>query len=173
MSTRIYRGFVIDTTDFREILARVDAFRPWVQAQAEAKLDAFVSRVEQGEPGRGHELWQNRRVVARDGGGDPAVDTDFTLSFIPCEGKTLGVAHVASNAWFAAWLEQPGVSYYGYWNNADSPDDVSEEEWARREADWQVLTAGPVSTQMFGIEVMSPHGPLPKAWRSSSEPRKA
>jgi hypothetical protein len=28
------------------------------------------------------------------------------------------------------------LSYYGYWNNTDKPDDLSDEDWDKRENDW-------------------------------------
>lgn len=33
--------------------------------------------------------------------------------------------------------ELPGVSYFGYWNNSDRPDDVSKKEWKYRRDAWE------------------------------------
>lgn len=50
--------------------------------------------------------------------------------------------------------EYPGVTYYGYWNNTDPPEDVSEEEWRIRERDWEFLE-GPLCDH--GL-IISPSG---------------
>lgn len=77
----------------------------------------------------------------------------------------LGIVYTQHTAWFEAWCAQAGVLEYGYWDNTDPPEDMSEEEWAAREQAWAFMLAEPVSMQGFAIEVVSPDGPWPKAWQ--------
>ena len=46
--------------------------------------------------------------------------------------------------------EHPNVEYYGYWNNSEGPDDVSEADWEKRKEDWDFLE-GPVCDNGFII----------------------
>lgn len=169
MSTRIYNGFRLETQSLAEALRMVQAFRPWVEAQANQRFDSFVENLsnEGMEMGQAYDLWCDRREKVRvTGSWDPAVDTDFSLSLIPVSDGILGIVYTAHKEWCAAWMAQPGVTEYGYWNNSDAPDGVSELDWEAREKAWSVLTNDAVSMQAFSIEVMNPTGPRPKAWRS-------
>lgn len=166
MSIRIYKGFVVDTADFRELYAKVAAFRPWVLEQANAQLDRFMENMSVAGPVAAYDVWQDRReTVRRTNRRDPAVDTQFTLSFIPLADKTLGIAYVESSAWFEAWLRQPGVAYYGYWTSEDCPSDVADADWEQRGRDWAILGGSPVSERSFSIELLAPQQPVPKNWR--------
>jgi len=157
VSTRIYKGFVVEgTTDLRVLMDKVAAFRPWVTAEAERVERTFVGFVDAEAPGTGQRLWWDRRAeVRRTGHRDPAVDTSFDLCFIPVEGKTLGIAFVERGAWFQEWLKQPGVAEYGYWNSSEQPDEISDAEWERRARDWEVIKPIPVSEQGFTIQLTS------------------
>lgn len=166
MSIRIYKGFVVDTADFRELYAKVAALRPWVLEQANTQLDRFMENVNAANPVAAYDLWQDRRdEVRRTNRRDPAVDTQFTLSFIPLADKTLGIAYVENSAWFEAWLQQPGVAYYGYWTSEECPVEVTEADWEQRGTDWAVLGSSPVSERAFSIELLAPQQPVPKNWR--------
>lgn len=44
------------------------------------------------------------------------------------------------------------VEYYGYWNNSDSEEGVSDEEWDQRRKDWEFLE-GPICNQGIIIAV--------------------
>lgn len=46
MSTRIYQGFRLETESLAKALNRVESFRPWVTAQAEAIMDQFIQAME-------------------------------------------------------------------------------------------------------------------------------
>lgn len=46
MGTRIYMGFRLKTDSFSEALRIVNAFRPWVNTQAEAVIDAFMGKAD-------------------------------------------------------------------------------------------------------------------------------
>ena len=36
----------------------------------------------------------------------------------------------------------PGLEYYGYWNNTDKPEDLTDEQWEQRRTDWDTALGG-------------------------------
>jgi hypothetical protein len=169
MSTKIYRGFRLRTDSLSEAMKIVNAFRPWVQIQAEAVMDAFIENAEaakktpEADP---FDLWVKLRekLVREKQRRVPAIDTDFSVTLIPANGVMLGIVYTEHTKWYDAWCQQPGVEEYSYWDNADEPESVTEE-WAARAQAWSVLNYEPACTQGFSINLVAPDGPLPKQFR--------
>lgn len=168
MSTRIYKGFRLATDSLSEALRIVERFRPWVTGQADQVLDTFMYNMkkEGADAVKAFDTWQDlRRLMRTQQRRVPQVDTDFTVLLIPSAVGMLGIVYTERSAWFEAWCLQEGVQEYSYWDNADAPEDCTEE-WLERGKAWSVLNSGPASMQGFSIELVSPEGPVPKAWRS-------
>lgn len=168
MSTRIYQGFRLKTNDLSEVLRIVNSFRPWVMEQANERIDTFMANMEKEgmEVGKAWRMWKDRRKAIRDTGHrDPFFDTDFSISLIPASEHLLGIVYTEHTAWFNAWVALPEVEEFGYWNNSDGPEEVSEEAWEARGKAWEVLKDGPVSLQSFSIDLVPDEGPWPKGLR--------
>lgn len=169
MSTCIYQGIRLKTSSLSRVLGILESFRPWVAAQADERFDTFMDNMVKGgsTPIQAYDSWQDRRRrVKTTGERDPFIDTEFSVSIIPAGRQTLGIVYTEQTPWFNAFVAHPGVEEYGYWDNTDGPDEVSEQEWEGRRRAWEVLKDGPVSMQSFSIELVNPNGPLPKAWRT-------
>ncbi len=185
MSTRIYRGFFFLSGYMADALHMVQGFRPYVLKQAEAKMDAFMKNCVAGgmTEGDAYSLWLDRRLkVARTQERDVAVDTDFSLSFIPyindgsgelaCfhhmpEEIMLGICYTENEKWWKHFLRVNDVREFGYWNNADKPRRITAHDWKARGETWEraMDTSEATSTQAFSIELVGPYKPLPKAMR--------
>lgn len=168
MSTRIYQGVRLKTTSLAKVQVIVEEFRPWVVAQAEARFDTFISNLEaEGKSWReAYDIWQDRRRrIKTTGQRDPFIDTEFSLSILPSGRNMLGIVYTEQRPWLEAFYAHPGVEEYGYWDNTDGLEDVSEQAWEGRRRAWDVLKDGPVSMQSFSIELVNPNGPLPKHLR--------
>ncbi len=185
MSTRIYRGFFFLSGYMADALHMVQGFRPYVLKQAEAKMDAFMKNCVAGgmTEGDAYSLWLDRRLkVARTQERDVAVDTDFSLSFIPyindgsgelaCfhhmpEEIMLGICYTENEKWWKHFLRSNDVREFGYWNNADKPRRITAHDWKARRETWEraMDTSEATSTQAFSIELVGPYKPLPKAMR--------
>ncbi len=185
MSTRIYRGFFFLSGHMADALHMVQGFRPYVLKQAEAKMDAFMKNCVAGgmTEGDAYSLWLDRRLkVARTQERDVAVDTDFSLSFIPyindgsgelaCfhhmpEEIMLGICYTENEKWWKHFLRSNDVREFGYWNNADKPRRITAHDWKARRETWEraMDTSEATSTQAFSIELVGPYKPLPKAMR--------
>ena len=163
MSTKVYSGFKINTTDLNELLQMVKSFKPWVEQEA-LKVPVFYLRHTQDA---GKSLsdrlldWEHNKFKLEQEGytGLAQYDTKFSILFIPCGEFTLGYTFTAHKDWHNEWLKQEGVLEYNFWDNTDAPDDISEEDWLQREKDWSVLTGEPMSMQGFIIEATSPWVP--------------
>jgi hypothetical protein len=163
-------GFRLQTGSFSEALRIANAFRPWVSAQAEAVIDAFMERADAAKKTPGadaYELWLNLRnkFVREKRRRVPGVDTDFSITLIPAGEVVLGIAYTEHRAWFDSWCKQPGVEEYSYWTSGDAPEDIPDAEWAARGAAWDVLSYEPVCVQGFTLDLVDPEGPLPKQFR--------
>lgn len=168
MSTKIYSGFRMETDSLAEAARIIEKFRPWIQAQADIVLDTFMANM--AASGASDEeassTWDKLRLQARRTGERIShVDTDCSIVLIPAHGHILGMFYSAHSAWYQAWCQHEGVHEYSYWNNSDAPDDMPEQEWDARKRAWEFLSPDPVAMQGFAIELMSPYGPTPKAWR--------
>jgi len=53
---------------------------------------------------------------------------------------------------YEKFMKETGFEEYGYWNNTDKPDDVSEDEWDERERVWdEVIDYIPIKT--YGVSI--------------------
>lgn len=69
---------------------------------------------------------------------NPGYDYTCNAVFFPLEDKTLCIVYAESDEYIDAFSGMAEVHEYGYWNNVDMPDDVSEDEWNQRERDWNI-----------------------------------
>lgn len=66
-----------------------------------------------------------------------AFPMDFEASFMSSgNGRTLMIGF-GLRTMKEAFAKELGAVEYGYWDNTDEPEDISEEQWAQREADWR------------------------------------
>jgi hypothetical protein len=181
MSTKIYYGFQVATSDPKVILNLVQEYREkyWV-SDARGKKVLFLSSVVAGatDPDKkfmseefGYEMnayslaenmWNKMRSeLMRTGLRNHAVDTDFQIVVFPYQDKFLGIVYTENGKWFKQWLSMPGVSEYGYWNNTDQPDNISDEEWEVRSEVWDEVLGdlGIPSMVGFTIDIHDPFGP--------------
>lgn len=68
------------------------------------------------------------------------VDFDFNVSLLPLPDKTLLIPF-GENA-KCRKIFQKYTQEYGYWNNCDKPDEISDEEWEQRRHDWDLVLPG-------------------------------
>jgi hypothetical protein len=170
MGTKIYMGFRLGTDRFSEALKIINGFRPWVNGQAEALVDAFIEKAEatRTDPAAdAFNLWLDLRekLVRGKRHRVPAVDTDFSVTLIPAQDCVLGIAYTVHREWYDAWCRHPGVEEYSFFDTGDQPEELTEAEWAARSEAWSVVTRDVVCVQGFSIDLVDPAGPMPKKYR--------
>lgn len=76
------------------------------------------------------------------GARNPRFDFDFEVVFIHSSQKILCLLYTEKREFVNIWESQPGVEEYGYWNNSDKPENLSEKDWDKREIDWDEALPG-------------------------------
>lgn len=71
-----------------------------------------------------------------------AFDFDTSLCVFPLSRKILSVPICNNERLMNALLENENITAYGYWNNTDKPDNVSNREWNTRKSDWDKALPG-------------------------------
>lgn len=70
---------------------------------------------------------------------DMDYDFDCKITFVSIVDKILTMIFTEQKALQDVFESFSNVHRYGYWNNSDRPDDVSEEEWDQRAKDWDIV----------------------------------
>ena len=71
-----------------------------------------------------------------------AFDFDTSLCVFPLSRKILAVPICNNERLMNALSENENITEYGYWNNTDKPDNVSNREWNTRKSDWDKALPG-------------------------------
>lgn len=169
MSTKIYDGFAIaddvDLFDLSEQAREVlDPIRDELDfgACAEVAISNLVQRmfgVDENAPLRdgeslllsGYFGWRQRMLDE-----DPKYTWhdphrfSFTVMRDPDTGKRYGIAHAARRRLIEAFMGLDGISEFGYWDNTDRPDHVTEDEWDLRRDTWDRMVPWGVPALRLG-----------------------
>lgn len=83
-----------------------------------------------------------RENKKRDLSYDSDFDFEASVWIFPIKDKILACPCITSPEIMKAFMENKAVSEYGYWNNTDKPDRISDEEWETRRIDWDEALPG-------------------------------
>ena len=152
MSMKIYHGYRLaegtDVWDFTERLRREgNEERDRLDMEMVEKLAEGVAakRLEDGkEPAGsreaylmgGYHAWLKVMTQLKESRlGDPH-QLDVCLIRDPGTGRIMALLYAGSKMEHV-WERQPEVEEYGYWNNTDQPEGVTDAEWDERRAAWE------------------------------------
>jgi hypothetical protein len=68
---------------------------------------------------------------------NPSYDFSCQVSIIPVQGYILCQVFEDSNEFLKTWESMKGVEEFGYWDNTDHPNNVSDEAWDLRYQTWK------------------------------------
>lgn len=143
MSTKIYFGARIPhgiAEAYRLILKakpEVEAIAQRIQNEAIAWL--VVKSEETENPITPCAAWfqiEGARMKCRAKGLRHLYDFDFELALFPRTRDCLAIPYTDSREMQSWFGELPFVQEYGYWNNTDKPDSVSQRDWGTRKRAW-------------------------------------
>jgi hypothetical protein len=157
MSTKtLYRGFKFRTNDLLEIHQRIMEWRQELEDRHRQALSGLFAKLavamvdrEALNPGS-HAgkvplseawsmVWDMQREVKSKGLRNPLVDFDFSISILPYGGEVFGIVYTDQHEWFDVWMTKDFVTEFAYWNSGDAPEEIGEEEWARRGDTWRAI----------------------------------
>jgi len=192
MSTKIYNGFRFTTMDFRKIHKYLMEFRLELEPLIQAKYSKFLAircttmhdRLVMGmHPGCDGEHEENAykhgvlvqafcefeeriRRMRKTNQRDPIIDFEVSMAIIPIPMKMLGIIYTEQAEFQQLWFDKPFVKEYGYWNNTDKPDELTNRQWDRRRKDWDIALehfGGIPSMNGFSIDCTTKYTGRPDA----------
>ena len=84
----------------------------------------------------------------------PIHDSILILAYGTCEEVMDFILHSPGTDETHNLIKKYNLEYYGYWNNTDPDDSVSEEDWDKREKDWEeALPSGVPAVHGFSVEI--------------------
>lgn len=163
MSTKIFNGFRFLGNDLVEIHQHIMEWRAELRdlhKEAECRFiaDMAANMIDEEflRPGTQSgetplmkaisHLWERQDAVRKTQRRDPAVDFQFDVSIMPFEGRIYGITFTEQNDWRRMWMAKPFVEEFGYWNNTDAPDDMTNESWEERERIWNSILEPAISS---------------------------
>ena len=191
MSTKIYNGFrllagVDAFTFIKQVRAVMDPLRD--QLEANNLIHSAVEMIDSAdvkgearpkEPIRiAYKDYRRLQIdLRRDG---DTLDCRYDpFSFDMCIGRDPGterlhvILFAEAREFHAAFLAMPEVEEFGYWNNSDHPNGVTDVQWAERGAAWERVIPGftPPSECMLSFQLRGPyHSGLYETFRHHDEP---
>jgi hypothetical protein len=86
------------------------------------------------------ELFELQSEIVKSKLRNPSVDFSLEIAIYPINNKKfLGVYFTEQSDYLEILQEFKWYSEYGYWNNTDQPDNISDKEWTKRKKDWGFL----------------------------------
>ncbi len=177
MSTKIYNGFRFTQTRLDEIMDLINSWRADMISAAESlsgqvlaiEMTNHIDRLDYFGQLEGEEseatierpfmvarssLMDRILEVKKTGRRNPIVDFDISVSIFPHNGRFYGMLFTEQRAWEKAWMSQDCIESYGYWNNSDPEDGVSDEDWEVRGKVWESILGGPAQWRptMAGLD---------------------
>lgn len=179
MSTKIYNGFIIDLNspfdvfeEFQRLSTEasqiaVAEYAEWFADSWTAELDRTAFRVRSGSVDASElsklsyaDKLAKRREALREidkGWRTPEQDWDFSIAFAPdSEWYWLGIFYTEKDSFSSLLCKQPWFVEFGYWNNTDQPDGITDKEWDSREQHWnRILPTGVPINHMAEFKLFS------------------
>ncbi|MNR71416.1 hypothetical protein D3C71_20310 [compost metagenome] len=181
MSIKAYDGFRMVSKDFRQVLRDLEGVSVRIQQHNRARMARLLARLAVGQIDRGalklpseaegtgatHSrgplsaafatMMDRQEKIRVTRHRDPAVDFEVTFTLWHCRrlDNYIGVVAAESKEPRELLLASRVAREYGYWNNTDKPENLSDREWANRASAWGECLydkSGP----SFRIEVPEP-----------------
>lgn len=155
---KVYGGFKFLTNDIHEIDDFVNKLRQEYSEFAKDKAKEFFGdtiahyvdhmTLHPEEAEEGASPWQVafkhfsdiQRKIKREGIRDSSVDYSFEILVIPFENEFYGIVYTQQPELTKDFLSHTDiVRDFHYQNQADEPEDVSDEEWKERKRVWEAI----------------------------------
>ena len=156
MSTKIYDGFCFKKKmSLNEVHDIFMDFRKEAEEIKKCKLNEYFSKaaykILDGKAiGRKYPEMKDRSILSylwcdfcnriremeKTRQRDPEIDFNCEISIQPLKNKILGIIYGECIKIKEAWFNKEFIKEYGYWNNTDKPEGITDKQWERRCVDW-------------------------------------
>ena len=154
MSIKVYHGLKTHLTDMADLNCLFSEFQKLAKVQAQENFlydvgsqiatqhDSYVLNLVDQEPelsphNIAYEIYKKTREHKNTLSPDEYWN-DYTceINFYTMNGKTLIVCRAEKDFYQEILEKMDNISEYGYWNNTDKPEDISDDEWDIRLSEW-------------------------------------
>ncbi len=159
MSTKIYDGFVLTINNFERLNKEIIAFRKditpivnkgywhYLATISSNFIDNKLCNIPIDKEDKEttpyfyaeHNLRNDITNVERTQQRDPWVDFETSLVFIPYNKKIFGIIYSEQKNIREMWFNKKFVKEYGYWDNTDRPEKISNKSWKLRGDIWDKI----------------------------------
>lgn len=156
MSTKIYTGFKLKTTNMEEIHEWMTQLRKEIEIETnqgiartmardcaslydKRTMDNTLDRTLSVYQVVYHEFSNRQLEVQRRGVKDPSVDYSMSMVLFPFEGQFYGMLYTVQSEFAMRFFAQPLVEGFQYWDNTDPDENCTEAEWKERERVWDAI----------------------------------
>lgn len=166
MSTKIYNGYKLPNWTFKELkdfytplveeanIIRTELYSKQLAKDATLNIDRYnhnLSLIDLPKHFKDKETFKTYYLdIARDYAMEqikeihithrrnPAYDYEFDICFIPIDNAVLALLYTEQKNLTEMWENCQHVSEYGYWNNEEQDESITDEEWEQRRIDWDI-----------------------------------
>jgi len=171
MSTKIYNGgklvghtlesFLVEAHRMRTLFleAAQDCMRQAVINCASSDFDKRTLGLEDTAPPHSYigaayiELMDRQFECQRTGQRNPFIDYQAELVVFPVEGQLLAIPYIDNPVLRRLLATQPWWQDFGYWDNTDEEEGVSEAEWHERKRLWSLALPDGLTAAKAGYTV--------------------
>jgi hypothetical protein len=171
MSTKIYNGarivghtlesFLREMHQLRAVFleAAKEAMRQAVVNVASSDFDKQTLGLEDTAPPRSYigaayiELMDRQFECQRTGQRNPFIDYQAEIVVFPVEGQLLAIPYIDNPTLRKLLANQPWWQDFGYWDNTDEEEGVSEADWKERGRLWSLALPEGLSPAKAGYTV--------------------
>ncbi|MBC9705977.1 MAG: hypothetical protein H9W81_13595 [Enterococcus sp.] len=145
MSTKLYDGILISTEDIFEFTAKLHqrAYEVFTEQAKKLAMEEITTIFDKGGDDTDRPLYfvaeEKWRAEQAKMSRTHTFEDPLRFSLVmgkASTGKILGYPYYSQPEYFTALLDMDEVTPYGYWNNTDAEEGVTEEEWKNRCREW-------------------------------------
>ncbi len=164
MSTKIYNGMIIRDSNIEEVKTKIESLKEKylnkVKVQYTNVLTNFYYKILDGLEGNSENtvlkelslLIDKEKEELKKGYRSVYFDFEVSISLKELNGNVYGSLFFENNALEEELHKDLNIEEYGYWDNVDKPDKLSETAWEVRRKTWDRLLDKHYSFSKAGFE---------------------
>lgn len=168
MSTKIYSGYALPLMDVSKLISFCKEVQNiFIEVRRQELTRLFTPEDYKKNWSKLQDsVWEEERKRLRH-----FLDFSADAVFFQDRDKILAITYWEHRQFTEAWSSLPNVAFYGWWNNTDAEDGVSEKDWEERRLAWErvLLSFNGIPAQNgLAFEFLNSTLPFPWEWGTGS-----